>query len=130
MKTTLYFSHSFAGKGSWNITCEVEVSGNTKTFSHRTTDAETIDEIQDAKLSSSWEYVQRLYKRRFYWAIEDEVNEWLAEIKLRTYEVVGCVWGGAKDETRAEFVKAKSKEEAKRLSNFDTFKAVHYRREL
>lgn len=84
MKTQFYFSHIFTGKGSWVVTCEVETNGATKTFMHRTTDAETIDEIQDAKGGSSWEYAQRLYKRRFYWAIEDEVNEWLAEMKLQT----------------------------------------------
>jgi len=81
MKKQLYFSHSFTGKGSWTVTCEVETNGTTKTFTHRTTDAEIINEIRDAKCCSSWEYAQRLYKSRFYWAIEDEVNEWLAEEK-------------------------------------------------
>ena len=81
MKKQLYFSHSFTDKGSWAVTCEVETNETTKTFTHRTTDAEIIDEIQDAKGGSSWEYVQRLYKSRFYWAIEEEVNEWFAEEK-------------------------------------------------
>ena len=82
MKKQLYFSHSFTGKGSWAVTCEVETNETTKTFTYRTTDAQSIDDVQEAKSGSSWEYVQRLYKRLFYWAVEDEVNEWLAEMKL------------------------------------------------
>lgn len=76
-----YYTHSFKGRGGWDINCEVSFMGHKKTFREFTTDATFIDQISDMKSNdASWDDIQEKYADQYSDQRKEEIAEWCEEI--------------------------------------------------
>jgi hypothetical protein len=77
-----YFSHSFKGKGGWNVDCEVTYKNKKKTFVSFTTNSEFIDSIKELKTdNASWEAIQNVYAERFLSDMEERILEFVEDVE-------------------------------------------------
>jgi len=76
------FTHSFKGKGGWDINCQATYAGHNKTFKTYTTDTKFIDIINDMKGGAySWLDVQNTYFNEFIDTFKERIVEWGEEIE-------------------------------------------------
>lgn len=75
----LYFSHTFKGRGGWNINIEAECKGQKfKTYTY-TTDSMFIDKVQGMKSmeeNASFEEIQETYSDKFLDNFKERLIEW------------------------------------------------------
>ena len=75
----LYFSHTFKGRGGWNINLEASYNGEKfKSYTY-TTDSMFIDKIQRMKSmaeNASFEGIQETYSDMFLDNFKEQLIEW------------------------------------------------------
>lgn len=82
-----YFTQEFQGRGGWKIYCHVEFMGKKQKFSHYTTSASFIDEIDELKANdASNDTIQQAYKNHSFDKMDEIILEWCMEIKEKLYE--------------------------------------------
>jgi len=75
----LFFSNSFKGKGSWNISCEVE---GLETFNTHTTDSEFIDSLTELEENNAtFEEIQKAYYNAFFYKFKEKIEEYLFQLE-------------------------------------------------
>lgn len=67
-----YFRHIFSGYGHWKIICSFDFNGESTSFTHTTTDSQTIDLLTDL----SGEKAQQLYSDTFLSHFEERIVDW------------------------------------------------------
>lgn len=75
----LYFSHTFKGRGGWDINCEASYTGEKLKIHVYTTDSMFIDKIQRMKSmeeNASFEEIQETYSDKFLDNFKERLIEW------------------------------------------------------
>lgn len=75
----LYFSHTFKGRGGWDINCEASYKGEKLKIHVYTTDSMFIDKIQGMKSmeeNASFEEIQETYSDKFLDNFKERLIEW------------------------------------------------------
>lgn len=75
----LYFSHTFKGRGGWDINCEASYNGEKLKIRAYTTDSMFIDKVQGMKSmeeNASFEEIQETYSDKFLDNFKERLIEW------------------------------------------------------
>ena len=75
----LYFSHTFKGRGGWDINCEASYKGEKLKIHAYTTDSMFIDKVQGMKSmeeNASFEEIQETYSDKFLDNFKERLIEW------------------------------------------------------
>lgn len=77
----VYFSHSFKGRGSWNIECTVIYKGQERVFKHHMTNAPFIDEINGMIADNATHgQIQNRYFEAYFDDFKEIVFEWIKDL--------------------------------------------------
>ena len=79
----LYFSHTFKGRGGWDINCEASYKGEKLKIHAYTTDSMFIDKVQGMKSSetdASWEEIQQTYSDAYLSDFEESLIAWCESV--------------------------------------------------
>ena len=75
------FYHEFQGRGGWKIFCDVVYNGRKQKFSHYTTSASFIDEINDLKADDApYSTIQEAYHNFTMPHLSDIIGEWCVSV--------------------------------------------------
>lgn len=79
----LFFSHTFKGRGGWNINIEASYKGEKFNTHVYTTNSGFIDEIHEMGLienGNSWEDIQAVYCDAYLSQVEEELIQWCESV--------------------------------------------------